>query len=654
MRSSIFIKVLFLCLTISVITVLLMFYTSFSQTKKHLYIHANINLKEKSTLMMKSVDRFINERLGDIKMLSKVPAIINGCQNTYELGLYVDSFVRDNKIYESISFFDLRRKRIYDSRGLAIGLVHTKSKYWNSLDSQDHALDISHSESLLVPVMHFAQKVFNKDGQHIGYIVARMRIENLYHVFEDYIENDHNQIDQIEVNLLDTNGVFLYSNIYKDKILTEKYFQYSLIEKSIPSSEKQIPCQIVDSPEKLFFVHGQNGFGDYKGSKWLLVLKIDKSAIYAPVYALRKILLGIAAFVLLLVTIIAITFTYFFTKPFSILSNAANEYGNGNFDYTFSLKTKDERQRLAETMTEMAFKLKTKINQQEYLHQTLITNMEVLNSHKCRIEEQNLYINTSLESALKLQNAMLTQITHTVNPFFKFDVFMKARNIVSGDYYFFHKIEDVQKGDQYIIALVDCTGHGVAGAFMAIMAHNLLSTIVVNEKVGNPRDILNSMNISLNEMLNYNDTGIHNGMDLAICSYNVKDNIVKFCGANRDLLIVNNACIISEHKGLRLSLGNSVSDNRTLKLFNSEEIEIQPSAGDRFYMYTDGITDQFGGDSDRKFSGKRLKLLLKNSNHLPFNQGFEYITNEFTDWKKDTPQTDDMLLMGFEFNELTS
>ena len=193
--------------------------------------------------------------------------------------------------------------------------------------------------------MHFAQKVHSNEGKHIGYIVARMRIENLYNVFEDFLENDHNRIRQIEIDLLDTNGIFLYSNLYPEQVLKEKYLSYHTIGKTADSSKTSA---VVDRGDELLFLHKQKGYGNYKGSKWLLVLEINKSYIYAPVVLLRNKMIYATLLVLLVTTIISVVFSHFFTKPFRIMSHAANEYGEGNFDYRFSLKTNDERKKLAD------------------------------------------------------------------------------------------------------------------------------------------------------------------------------------------------------------------------------------------------------------------------------------------------------------------
>ncbi len=650
MKSTIFVKFLVLCLAISLSTGILIFLASYFQTKDHLYAQVNVNLKEKSNLMMRSVDRFVHERLEDIHVLAVEPSIVNGHKNIQQLHVYIEAFVKDHRVYESVSYFDLSRRRLYDSRNLSVGAVHSKSKYWNSLDNHEHALDISISESLNLPVMHFAKKVYSVEGKHVGYIVARMRIENLYNVFEDFLENDHNRIEQIEVSLLDTNGGFLYSNIQPERILKSAYQYYPLIKKTL-AVEKGMASHVIDRPKQLLFVHRQNGYGRYEGSKWLLVLQINKSAVLAPVHALRDNMLNMAFMVLIAVAIISVAFSHYFTQPFRLLARAAHEYGNGNFDFRFTLKTNDERQRLAELMSLMAEKLKFRINRQERLNKALQTSMDAMRIQKAKIEEQNNLIKSSIEYARHIQNAMLVNVSQTRNPFFQMEVFLKPLNIVSGDYYFFHRMQHEQLGEVYVGAIVDCTGHGVAGAFMTIMAHNLLNRIVVNEKTANPGSIMKGMDVGLNQMLNYSATDLHNGMDLAVCTYIVAENKLQFCGANRNLLLVDKAGVLQEYKGVRIGLGDRHLLCRTVQLLNCEVTEILPNAGDRIYLYTDGVSDQFGGKAEKKFSSRRLRTLLSNIADQSFGDGFRFIVDEINSWMGNTPQTDDMLLFGWEFLE---
>lgn len=220
-------------------------------------------------------------------------------------------------------------------------------------------------------------------------------------------------------------------------------------------------------------------------------------------------------------------------------------------------------------------------------------------------------------------------------------IFYMPKDIVSGDFYWITEIQD-----KIFIAAVDCTGHGVPGAFMSIIGYDLLRNITKERKIHKPSEILDYLNKALVELLTKNqmedETTVKDGMDLSICVLHKTKGIIEFAGAFNPLYIVRNNKIISI-KGDRFSvgLGNEHEDVP----FKNHIIKVQK--GDTFYMFSDGYADQFGGPSRKKMKYLRFRHLLLSIHNLPFIKQNRALKDYFMNWKGEMEQIDDILVIGF-------
>jgi serine phosphatase RsbU (regulator of sigma subunit)/tetratricopeptide (TPR) repeat protein len=218
------------------------------------------------------------------------------------------------------------------------------------------------------------------------------------------------------------------------------------------------------------------------------------------------------------------------------------------------------------------------------------------------IEEKNKHITDSIHYAKRIQDATLPDLSlmnqYLENSF----VLFKPKDIVSGDFYWIEK-----KGDEILFAVVDCTGHGVPGAFLSLIGHNSLNQIVNELNILKPSEILAALNKSVNKTLQNNVEGNHiqDGMDMSICSLNVKTNVLQFAGAYNPLYIVNGD-IIKEIKGDKISIGSNA--NKLQKEFTNTVVQLDKN--DCIYLFSDGFADQFGGPKGKKFKYSRFKDLL--------------------------------------------
>jgi PAS domain S-box-containing protein len=275
--------------------------------------------------------------------------------------------------------------------------------------------------------------------------------------------------------------------------------------------------------------------------------------------------------------------------------------------------------------------IKAMLKEAQQMNEELRQNREEL--------KQKKQITDSINYAKRIQEALLPHEDVMYNRFPHSFVLYKPKDIVSGDFYWFHSEKKYTA-----IAAIDCTGHGVPGAFMSVMANSLLNEIVVEKKIISPDLILNQLQEKVIRTLRQTETDgqSHDGMDIAICVIDNKNLVLAFAGANRPLYWVRNG-VLEEVKGNKMPIGGARFLGKT---FEKHVISLEPQ--DRIYLASDGYQDQFGGEENRKFSSKRLKELIVQQQHIPMNQQGNVFGNTINEWLGQNKQIDDILLIGFE------
>lgn len=250
---------------------------------------------------------------------------------------------------------------------------------------------------------------------------------------------------------------------------------------------------------------------------------------------------------------------------------------------------------------------------------------------------QKKQITDSIEYASRIQSAMLppSEIISGIIP--EHFIFFKPRDIVSGDFYWIS-----EKEGKTIVAAVDCTGHGVPGAFMSMLGFAFMSEIINKEKSLIPNIILNQLREYVKESLH--QTGRENetkdGMDVALCVIDQENKNLQFSGAYNSLFLFRGTELITL-KADRMPIGIHLAEKTS---FTNHEINFLP--GDCIYIFTDGFIDQFGGDEGRKFKIKAFKELLKSVQNLSINDQYKAIERKFYEWKGNYEQIDDILIIG--------
>ena len=239
----------------------------------------------------------------------------------------------------------------------------------------------------------------------------------------------------------------------------------------------------------------------------------------------------------------------------------------------------------------------------------------------------------SINYAQRLQNTILPNIGTVRQMFSHSFVFYVPKAVVSGDFYWFKNI-----GGKKLFAAADCTGHGVPGAFMSLVGHNFLNH--VTKVFLDPAQVLNSVNRLGTEVLSSNNTGVRDGMDVALCAIDEKEMILEYCGANIPLYVVRNRELI-ELSATKRSIGTfgERGDSYTTQKFQLE-------TDDMIYACSDGYADQFGEANNKKFMRKRFKEVLASISSLEIDEQEKTLHETFNAWKGSKEQTDDLLVIG--------
>ncbi len=261
-----------------------------------------------------------------------------------------------------------------------------------------------------------------------------------------------------------------------------------------------------------------------------------------------------------------------------------------------------------------------------------------IQTQKAVIEEKNKDILDSIRYAKRLQDAILPpqSLIHSHLP--ESFVLYKPKDIVSGDFYW---VEPV--GTKILFAAVDCTGHGVPGAIMSLIGHNLLNTIVKEKNILQPAAILNELLLDLMDALHQktDDPTANDGMDIALCLFDKENMQLEYAGAFCPLLLVRDNELI-EIKANKFSVGRQAYESK--ETFTNHSYKLLP--GDAIYIFSDGYADQFGGEKGKKMMRKNQNKILLGNMKLSMAEQHHKLDRHFSRWKGQLEQVDDILIIG--------
>ncbi len=273
------------------------------------------------------------------------------------------------------------------------------------------------------------------------------------------------------------------------------------------------------------------------------------------------------------------------------------------------------------------------VREKEILEEKVEERTTEVVSKSIELQEKNRDITASIRYAERIQRAMLPPENYYNDTF----VLFMPKDIVSGDFYWMY-----DAGDKQFVAVVDCTGHGVPGAFMSIIGHNSLNKIVKESGIRKPSEILDHLNIEVvHALLQRHEKAVRDGMDISIISFDTKNRYVEFAGAYQPLYLVRNSEVII-YKPDRFPIG--MIDGQENKVFTNTRIEVQK--GDMLYLFTDGYADQFGGEEEKKFKTINIRCLLSEICNCPEEEQKRLLEKTIREWMGDLQQVDDILFVG--------
>ncbi len=259
-----------------------------------------------------------------------------------------------------------------------------------------------------------------------------------------------------------------------------------------------------------------------------------------------------------------------------------------------------------------------------------------------KIEDQNKNITRSINYASRIQGAMLPEKSSIADYITDSFIFFRPCEIVSGDFYWFKDIMHEGR-KKTLVSAVDCTGHGVPGAFMSLIGYNLLESIT-SKGIIQPNEILDNLNDGVIKALKQDVTRNNDGMDLALCLIDYQEKKITFSGAKNPLIYIQDG-ELHTIRGDRYAIGGS--QRRTAENYSRHEVKLNKTT--TFYMFSDGYKDQFGGKSGRKFLAKRFRNLLLQIHNDAMQEQHEALELTIETWMGDKyKQIDDILIIGFK------
>ena len=265
-----------------------------------------------------------------------------------------------------------------------------------------------------------------------------------------------------------------------------------------------------------------------------------------------------------------------------------------------------------------------------------ITNRQkaTIVQQKLIVEEKNKEITDSINYAKRIQTAILPSIEKIKTSFPNSFVLYKPKDIVAGDFYWY-----MEKAGKVLIAVADCTGHGVPGAMVSVVCNNALNRAVNDFNLMEPAKILDKTAELVIDAFKKSGEDVKDGMDISLCSFDKENNELEYSGAINSLFYIAENKLI-EVKGDKQPIGQYAN----IKPFTNHKIAL--TKGDTVYLFSDGYHDQFGGEKGKKYMYKRFRELILGISKKEFSKQKVELETEFEQWRGDLEQLDDVCVIG--------
>ncbi len=304
----------------------------------------------------------------------------------------------------------------------------------------------------------------------------------------------------------------------------------------------------------------------------------------------------------------------------------------------FTEELQKNNEQLAATVNERTTALQQTNGQLSKNLEDIKSITELYNKQKAQIQDQYKSIRSSITYAKNIQSNIFTDVETIFQRLPDSFLLFRPKEIISGDVYYFKEA----KG-KIILAAIDCTENGVAGAFMSVISHKLLNDIVEGQYITEPAEILNSLHKGIRKLLRQEESNSGNGMDISLVVIDEEKRELKFAGAKSPLVYVTNGTM-GMISGTNAHIGGLVGKENTP--FSQTTVTLPTRGNFSFYLFTDGYQDQFGGEENKKMMKKNFLGLLHQIHRLQMQEQHELLIEWHEAWKGDVKQTDDILVMG--------
>jgi PAS domain S-box-containing protein len=298
----------------------------------------------------------------------------------------------------------------------------------------------------------------------------------------------------------------------------------------------------------------------------------------------------------------------------------------------------------AKSYLNFQFNIIPEFNEEKEFESILFVGHNITDIRKIEreISDKNKKLTESINYAERIQKSIIPDSVALKNSFSDFAMINIARDVVSGDLPWHY-----ENGDYKYIAAIDCTGHGVPGALLSFISHFLLNETVKDFPNYNPAQLLEEFDNRVKQSLKQNRNGseTRDGMDIGLCKINTKTNVLEYSGAHRPLLHQRNNDITT-FKGDRRSIGGIYGKRYANKEFTNAKIDLKK--GDRVFIFSDGLTDQFNEENQAKFQTKRVVEIVKKSRKTNLDNLESKLENSLKEWQGNYRQIDDILFIGIE------
>ncbi|PID89458.1 MAG: hypothetical protein CSB01_01825 [Bacteroidia bacterium] len=327
------------------------------------------------------------------------------------------------------------------------------------------------------------------------------------------------------------------------------------------------------------------------------------------------------------------------------------------YAYFIKRKKNKELKQKNDKISQQSNKILAQRNDIALKNATLMQQKEEILAQRDEIDRQRQDILDSIIYGKRIQDSVLQSREQLCEIFCNYFILFRPKDIVSGDFFWMKKL-----GDKLIVAVVDCTGHGVPGAFISMLGVTFLNDMIANENFKDSGEKLNYLRNRIKSALNHglDEKSLRDGLDIALCVIDTKSLKAQFSGANNSMYLVrkrDDAVNLPDTKTKVVKdttnmLVEFCADKQPVAIhikerdFSTHHIDLQE--GDKIYLFSDGFMDQPGGKNGRRYQSKRFKQLLLEVSNKPIQKQEVLLENAITDWRESRSQIDDILVLGLQ------